>query len=567
MTDEEKRLQLENKKLLREIKRLQKDNDVLRLANEQSSNAQAYLQRSMTRQASYITQFLESSPYFILLTDERLNTIMVSDVYYEYEHSCTREEVLQGVAAERVLSDFFFGTALTILQDKCRRCLKGEKIKPYIQRFMKDGKVFAIENNIRPMKEDSRIIGLSLIQIDMSDIITSMEQAKAADRAKSNFLANMSHEIRTPMNVIAGMSEFILRDSHDEEAKKNAQMIKNASKSLLSIINDILDFSKIESGKMEFIDDPFMSASLINDVAVMMRAKIEEKALEFRMDIDENIPSIMMGDEGRIKQILINLLTNAIKFTKKGHVCWRMGFEKEDERNVRLIVDVEDSGIGIKKENLEKIFSDFTQVDTKKNRSEEGTGLGLAISKRLAQHMNGDICVKSTYGKGSTFSFDIRVNVVDWTPMGRLSEKRIETTSEIYRPSIVAKNAKVLVVDDNEMNLEVTAGILEPYGIEAICADSGEKAIDLFEAGKFDLIFMDHMMPVMDGVETMRKIRKLPGGKETVIIVLTANALSGASVEYKKLGFQDFLAKPLDPKNMDRIMRAYLPEEKIQEIN
>ncbi len=563
MTEEEKRLQLENKKLLREIKRIKKDNDVLRLANEQSSNTQAYLQRSMTQQAAYITQFLESAPYFILITDDRLRTIMVSDIYFEYEHSHTKEEISHGIAAEQILGDFFFGTALSTLLEKCRRCLAGERIKPYIQRFMKDGKLYAIENNIRPMMEDSGIIGLSLIQIDVTDFVTAMEQAKNADRAKSNFLANMSHEIRTPMNVIAGMSEFILRDSQDEEAKKNARMIKNATKSLLSIINDILDFSKIESGKMDFVEDPFMTASLINDVATMMRIRIEEKALEFILDIDESIPSMLMGDEGRIKQILINLLTNAIKFTKKGHICWRIRSEKEDDRNIRLWVDVEDTGIGIKKENLENIFSDFTQVDTRRNRSEEGTGLGLAISKRLARHMDGDVYVKSTYGKGSTFSFDISLRVVDWTPMGRINERKIENQAEIYRPSIVVKDVQVLVVDDNEMNLEVTAGILEPYGIETTCADSGEKAIDLFKKGRFDLIFMDHMMPVMDGVETMKKIRKLPGGKKAVIIVLTANALSGAPIEYKRLGFQDFLAKPLEPRNMDRIMRAYLPEEKI----
>ena len=565
MTEEEKRLQLENKRLTREIKRLKKDNDILRMANEQSYNTQAYLQRSMARQASYITQFLRSAPYFMLLMDDHMRTIMVSDVYYEYDHIATREEVLQGVDAEKVLCSFFHGAALETLLDKCRRCLAGEEIKPYIENIKYKDKRFAIETTISPMVEDSRIIGLSIIQMDMTDIINNMEQAKAADQAKSNFLANMSHEIRTPMNVITGMAEFILRDSNDEEAKRHAAMIKSASRSLLTIINDILDFSKIESGKMEFVEDPYMVASTINDIATMTRIRLQEKPVEFKLDIDEQTPSMLFGDEGRIKQIFINLLSNAVKFTKRGHVLLRLRSEKVDDNTCHLYADVEDTGIGIKKEDLKKIFNDFTQVDTKRNRSEEGTGLGLAISQRLVEIMGGSLKVKSVYGEGSTFSFDILSKVVDWEPIGKIQEHSKDVTEEAYRPQIIAKNTKILIVDDNEMNLEVTAGILEPYGLEAVCADSGEKALELFQKDKFDLIFMDHMMPVMDGVETMKKMRKLPGGKDAIVIALTANAIAGVSNEYKKEGFEDFLAKPIDPQNMDRIMRAYLPKEKIEE--
>ena len=558
MTDKEKELQLE-------IDKLKKENSALRDAKKKAENAQLSLQESMDRQASYLSLLLEATPYFILITDENFRTVMVSDVYFKYDHTVEREAIIRGVDATRILENFAFGESLQAILDNCRQCLAGKVIPPFLQKINYKGKRFAIETSISPMVEDSKILGLCLIQIDMTAHVESLERARSADRAKSNFLANMSHEIRTPMNVITGMSEFILRDSEDDNAKKHASMIKAASHSLLSIINDILDFSKIESGKMDLVNDPFMTASLVNDVATMMKVKILEKPLDFRLEIDENLPVTLLGDEGRIKQVLINLLNNAIKFTQKGYVLWRMRAEKLDSQFCRLYVDVEDTGVGIKQEDLEKIFSDFTQVDTKRNRTEEGTGLGLAISKRLISLMEGSIHVDSVYGKGSTFSFDLILRVVDWTPMGPMKENREEYPSDVYRPSIVAKNARVLIVDDNEMNLEVTAGILEPYGLEATCANSGEKALELFDPDKFDMVFMDHMMPGMDGVETMRKMRQLPGGKDAKIIALTANALSGAAFEYKKLGFQDFLAKPLDPKNMDRIMRTYLPREKITE--
>ena len=216
---------------------------------------------------------------------------------------------------------------------------------------------------------------------------------------------------------------------------------------------------------MEFVENPYMLASTINDIATMTRIRLQEKPVEFKLDIDEKLPSMLLGDEGRIKQILINLLSNAVKFTKRGTIILRVRSEKVDDKTCHLYVDVEDTGIGIKKEDLEKIFSDFTQVDTKRNRSEEGTGLGLAISQRLVDIMGGSLRVKSVYGEGSVFSFDVTSRVIDWEPIGKLQEHAVEVSEDAYRPRIIAKNAKVLIVDDNEMNLEVTAGILEPYGL------------------------------------------------------------------------------------------------------
>jgi signal transduction histidine kinase/ActR/RegA family two-component response regulator len=445
-----------------------------------------------------------------------------------------------------------------------KRALKGEKVSPLIVSVNEGSKETEWRAGIRTMESANGIVGISIIMVEVTDLLDAVEKAKDADKAKSNFLANMSHEIRTPMNAITGMSEFIIRDSKDEAAVKNAKMIKAASKSLLSIINDILDFSKIESGKLEIIKNKFYPASLLNDIITMMLVKLQDSNVELKLDIDPDIPALLNGDEDRIKQILINLLGNAVKFTKKGFIKLKVTFEEETDDRGFLIMSVFDTGIGIKEEDISKIFDDFTRVDTRRNRNEEGTGLGLAIAKNLAELMGGDLTVKSTYGKGSTFTVKVEVDVLDSEPMGELTNREKEREEEAYRPAITAKGASILVVDDNEMNLEVTEGILEPYGMEIVCVSSGREAIEKFKNQKFDLIFMDHMMPVMDGEEAMRHIRNLPGGKDAVIIVLTANAISGVGEEYKKMGFQEFLSKPIYPKNMDAIMREFLPPDKIQ---
>lgn len=555
--ENEKQLVLENKKLTREIKRLKKDIEMLRIANEQASRTQAYIQKQNSRQLFYIAQLLRTSPYLEILTDEQMKTVMTSDAFYRYSN-ISRERIRQGVHVKEALSGLMGPKDLEILIGKCDRTLALQPVKPYFLRSVIHGERIDWRITIQPMLMDGQVAGLNILFIDETDIVNAMERAQAADRAKSNFVSNMSHEIRTPMNAISGMAEFILRDSRDEEARRHAATIKSASRSLLAIINDILDLSKIENGKMEIIETPCMLSSLLHDVTTMIRFRLEDKPVELNLAVDTNLPSMIYADEVRIKQVLVNLLGNAVKFTDEGSITLKMSGEPVDDIHCRLVTEIRDTGIGIREEDLKKIFSSFTQVDTKRNRSVEGTGLGLAISRRLVEMMGGKIRVESVYGEGTAFSFEIVCKVKDWRGIGRIEEKRKDYSAEPFRVTVSARDARALVVDDNEMNLAVTSGILRPYGISVTAVASGTDAIDAFRREKYDIIFMDHMMPVMDGVETMQSLRKMPGGDDAVIVALTANVFGGAKEEYKTQGFQDFLAKPIDPQKMDEVLRTWL---------
>ncbi len=398
-----------------------------------------------------------------------------------------------------------------------------------------------------------------------------LEVAKKASEAKSYFLSNMSHEIRTPINAVLGMNELILRESKDEDIIEYACNVKSAGNSLLSLVNDILDFSKIEAGKMELLPVQYDVASLINDLINMIAAKASEKKLELKINVGEEIPNELFGDEVRIKQCVTNILTNAVKYTEEGSVTLNVGYNKLDEDNIGLMFQVVDTGIGIKEEDLSKLYSPFERIEEIRNRSIEGTGLGMSIVKKLLAMMDTKLVVKSVYGEGSDFSFEVNQGVVDWTPIGDFKTKYKEyiQSREQYREKFVAQDANVLVVDDTEINLTVFKGLLKNTKIQIDTATSGRETLEMIVKKRYDVIFLDHRMPQMDGMETLFAMKELPDNKnvDVPVIVLTANAVSGAKEEYLKAGFTDYLTKPVNGSLIEEMLIKYLPADKINVLN
>ena len=393
-------------------------------------------------------------------------------------------------------------------------------------------------------------------QVQLEDALV---KAESADRAKSDFLANMSHEIRTPINAILGMDELIVRESEEDTTLEYAEHIQSSGQALLSIVNDILDFSKIESGKMELVPVNYSPASLINDIYNMILVRANEKNLEFKVEADPEIPAELFGDEVRVRQIILNLLTNAVKYTKQGTVYMKVSFRKVSNEQIELITSVKDTGIGIEPDNIEHLFTAFERVDQVTNRKIEGTGLGLAITKRFAEMMEGDITVESVYGEGSEFIATLPQKVTDSRPMGNFALVNSAKHPK-YEASFVAPNAHILVVDDVKVNLRVFKGLLKQTKINIDTALSGKECLELVGKNHYDVIFLDHMMPVMDGIETFRHMKELTDSpnKETPIIMLTANAIMGVREEYLDEGFSDYLAKPIKSTELEAMLMKYL---------
>ncbi|MBO4457717.1 MAG: response regulator [Butyrivibrio sp.] len=398
---------------------------------------------------------------------------------------------------------------------------------------------------------------------------------KSANEAKSRFLSNMSHEIRTPINAVLGFDELILRECEDENILSYAMDIQSSGKTLLALINDILDFSKIEAGKMEIIPLEYGTCSMLNDVINMIEMKAEEKGLEFVTNIAEDVPSVLYGDETRIKQCIMNLLTNAVKYTHTGTVTmvvYKKDYEpisEDDSFDERIVLGVRiiDTGIGIREEDIDKLTYAFERIDEKKNRTIEGTGLGINIVTSILNMMDSKLNVKSEYGRGSEFSFEIVQTVVNNEPIGDFSKnyRLSKINRKRYRENFHAPKAKILVVDDVKTNLTVIQGLLKKTLISVDTALSGREALDLVKSNKYDVIFLDHRMPDLDGIQTLHMMQDMAANmnKKTPVVALTANAVSGSREMYFKEGFSNYLSKPVSPAKLEEMIVNYLPSYKV----
>lgn len=422
-----------------------------------------------------------------------------------------------------------------------------------------------IEENARLLQQEMEFVAMKNEQLEKAKEMAeeARQEALAANAAKGKFLAHMSHEIRTPINAVLGMDTMILRETTDMQIKEYALDIQNAGQNLLSLINDILDFSKIESGKLEIINVEYDFSSMIHDISNMIKAKAEGKKLELHFQIDENLPSKLFGDDVRIRQVLVNLLNNAVKYTLEGRVSLSVN-GRIDGKKVVLDFSVEDTGIGIKEEDMEKLFKEFERIEEKRNRNVEGTGLGINITTQLLMLMGSKLNVESTYGKGSKFYFTLEQNIVDSTPVGNLTERiRQQSTEYSYMAAFTAPKAELLVVDDNSTNLKVFVNLLKCTKVNVDVADSGKSCLEMVRKKRYDLIFLDHMMPEMDGIETLHRMKELPDNQSagTPIVALTANAITGAKEMYLAEGFDAFLPKPINPEKLEQMILRLLPRD------
>ena len=397
----------------------------------------------------------------------------------------------------------------------------------------------------------------------------ALREANAASEAKSVFLDNMSHEIRTPMNSILGMNEMILREETRPEIVEYALAIQRSGHALLSIINDVLDFSKLQDDKMEIIPIHYDVSSIINDMVNMAAQKARAKSLEFKVNVDKDIPQVLEGDEYHIRQAVSNILDNAIKFTSTGSVTLTIGFEKLDERTVLMKPSVTDTGIGIREEDLPLIFQPFEHIESSRTFKADGSGLGLAVVRDLLRLMGSDLKVESTFRKGSTFSFDIRQTVVKWDPIGDYARAYSEAAvhqGAAHHEAFQAPNARVVVVDDTDVNLLVFTNLLKKTKIRIDTATSGVEMLQMARVNRYDVIFLDHRMPGMDGIEAFHAMQDLPNNlnRNTPVIALTANAVLGARQMYIDEGFSDYLSKPVDTVRLERMLLEYLPHDLVQ---
>jgi len=434
------------------------------------------------------------------------------------------------------------------------------KILCYIRKHLREGREWGYV--IGMIDDTDQLDFIEKLNTMNEELAQTVDELHKANDTKSQFLANMSHEIRTPINAILGMNEIAMRECDDMSQMSRLQDIANAGNNLLNIINDILDFSKIEAGKIDYFYDEYKLATLIKDVVDLIDQKAADKKLELIIDIDETLPCALNGDKNRILQVFVNILNNAVKYTHQGSVTLKLYGKNKSDKSIDLVAEVIDTGMGIKEEDLDNIFQSFQRVDEKKNRSIEGTGLGLAITQRLIEGMNGNIQVASIYGEGSTFTITLPQEIKDPAPLGnyklRIADER---KSKKVECTVDATGLSILIVDDNNMNLKVAKGLLKPTHADVTLATGGREALDLMAKQHFDIIFLDHMMPEMDGLETLAIAKSTDHMcTDSKYIALTANAISGVREQFMEAGFDEYLSKPVKPLDLYHAIEQFMPK-------
>jgi len=527
----------------------------------------------------------QSISHPILITDVNKNILYMNRQALDLHPEFSLEELVgkpyskYGIYPENTVYDPFYAfnnqiETAVYYEKKTKSYIKGS-VRQIWDRL---GKLvgFIIESfDFTEVEKRNRIVEEQRDELKRSqaEIENALQKAKDATQAKSVFLANMSHEIRTPLNAIIGFSEVELLKTLPPETSENIEKIFASGKTLLSIINDILDISKIEAGQMQIVPVEYNLVSAINDCVIMNLVRIGSKPIELKIEVSENIPQKLLGDELRLKQIINNLLSNAIKYSEQGTVTLSAKINIENEKNNKtciLNVCVEDTGIGISKEDMEKLFGDYQMVNVEAHRTQEGTGLGLSITKQLVEMMDGKINVESKLDEGSKFSFFIKLGVIDETPIGKELANNInslkfigsrkENNNFVFEPM---PYGKILITDDVNTNLEVAKGLMRPYGMNIKTALSGYETLDIIKKERFDIVFMDHMMPKMDGIETVKIMRE--SGYTGIVVALTANAIVGAAKMFKEAGFDDFISKPINIRELDKILKVYIRDRQSKE--